>query len=284
MPAVLALDLGGTKLAAALVDGARVLERREAPTDRGGGAEAWISAARDLVGGWRFDRAGIAVTGLVRDGLWHTLNPATLPVPNGFPLAARLRDSLGVPVLARNDAQAAAWGEYRFSGAGQADMVFVTVSTGIGGGLIAGGRLVEGRTGLAGHIGIAPVAIPDGVHRLEDIASGSALARLALGRGTPADVTTAASRGEPWAEALLDAVVAPLALSLRRLQLELDPDCFVIGGGLGLAAGYLDRLERHLASVPALMRPTLCAAALGADAGLIGIADLALSQLPETHG
>ena len=277
---VLGIELGGTKLAAALVDGPVVLERRETPTDRTGGAAAWIEAVARLVEGWKDCRAaGIAVTGLVQDGLWRAVNPATLPVPDDFPLTTTLADRLGLPVIARNDAQAAAWGEYRF-GAGRGGItVFVTVSTGIGGGLVVGGRLVEGRTGLAGHLGITPIETPDGVVMLEDVASGAALVRMAEGRGSAAAVTAAALRGEPWATALLDRTIAPLALALRRLHLELDPDSIVIGGGLGLAPGYLDRLESQLAPLSALMRPRISAAALGADAGLIGIADLAISAL-----
>ena len=156
----------------------------------------------------------------------------------------------------------------------------MTVSTGIGGGLVVDGRLVEGRAGLAGHIGITPIETPDGVRMLEEVASGAALARTAGGRGGAA-VTAAALRGEPWATAVLDRTIAPLALALRRLHLELDPDSIVIGGGLGLAPGYLDRLKGHLAPLSALMRPRVRAAALGADAGLIGIADLATTAAPE---
>ncbi len=274
---VLAIDLGGTKLAAALVDGPQILDRREIPTDRRAGAAAWIASIIRLVEGWHgFRTAGAAVTGLVSDGLWRALNPETLPVPDDFPLVAMLREGLGVPVIARNDAQAAAWGEYRCGGLA-GDMVFVTVSTGIGGGIVAGGRLLDGRTGLAGHIGITPVATPQGVRLLEELASGRALGRLSRAEGGAPAVAAAAQRGEARAAALMDDVVAPLALALRRLQLELDPERIVIGGGLGLAPGYIDRLRRHLEPVPALLRPRVCAAALGADAGLIGIADLAIT-------
>jgi predicted NBD/HSP70 family sugar kinase len=274
---VLAFDLGGTKLAAALVDGCRLIERRECPTDRGAGAEAWIDAAIRLAEGWRgYRAAGIAATGLVRAGAWRALNRETLSIPDDFPLAERLSTRLGVPVAARNDAQAAAWGEYRFGTGRGSDLAFVTVSTGIGGGLVMGGRLVEGRSGLAGHLGIAPVAEADGtLIQLEDLASGRALDRIAGDRGGAPAVAAAALAGAPWAGKMLDRAIAPLALALRRLQLECDPACVVVGGGLGLAPGYLDRLRRHLASVPVPMRPDLRAAALGADAGLIGIADLA---------
>ena len=279
---VLAIDLGGSKIAAALVERTAVLDRREVRTPRDAGAPAWIDAVVELTNGWTgYAAAGAAVTGLVREALWSAVNPGTLPVPDGFPLVDALTRRLGIPVVARNDAQAAAWGEYRFGGTHGSTVVFVTVSTGIGGGLVIDGRLVEGRAGLAGHLGITPVDTADGVRMLEDVASGAALSRLAEERGGAAAVTAAAWAGEGWATALLNRTIAPLALALRRLQLVLDPDVFVIGGGLGLAPGYLDCLERHLAPVPAPMRPTIRAAALGADAGLIGIADLAIPAAPE---
>lgn len=286
MPAapVLAIDLGGTKLAAALVEGGRVLARREIPTDRAAGPGHWIDDAIALVTDWSsFAAVGIAVTGAVRHGLWRALNPDTLPIPENYPLATEVARRLRLPVTARNDAQAAAWGEFRFGEAAGRDVIFVTVSTGLGGGIVTGGRLLEGRTGLAGHLGIAPIATSDGIRMLEEIASGSALARRAAAKGGPRAVTAAAHRGESWAEAMLDDVVAPLALALRRLQLELDPDRIVIGGGLGLAPGYLDRLRHHLAELPDWVRPTLTAATLGADAGLIGIADIAATKLEENN-
>ncbi|MCW6513294.1 ROK family protein, partial [Lichenifustis flavocetrariae] len=194
---VLAIDLGGTKLAAALIDGPLILERRETPTDRTGGPTAWIEAVARLVAGWTGTRsAGIAVTGLVRDGVWRAVNPDTLAVPDDFPLTKTLAAQLGMPVVARNDAQAAAWGEYRFGAGRGGTAVFVTVSTGIGGGIVIDGRLVEGRRGLAGHIGISPIETTDGVRMLEEVASGAALARMATGHGGAAAVTTAALQGE----------------------------------------------------------------------------------------
>ncbi len=279
---VLAIDVGGTKILVALVEGPRVLEVRQAVTPREEGAAAWIDAMAGLSAAWsgRFSVAAVALTGGVNRGRWSPLNPATLPVPPNFPVVAVLSERLGVPVFARNDAQAAAWGEYRH-GAGQGhDMVFLTISTGIGGGIVLGGRLLAGRHGLAGHIGVGPVETPQGEALLETIGSGAALVRLAQAYGRPADppaILTAAKAGEAWAGALVDAVIAPVARRIRALQMELDPDLFVIGGGLGLAPAYLDRLRSALAHVPEDFRPDLRAAALGPNAGLIGIADLATS-------
>ncbi|SEQ34355.1 N-acylmannosamine kinase/N-acetylmannosamine-6-phosphate 2-epimerase / N-acetylmannosamine kinase [Faunimonas pinastri] len=277
---VLAIDVGGTKTLVALVKGRRILDQRRAATPREAGADAWLDLIGDLAAEWRgsFGAAGAAVTGIVRDGRWHALNPATLPVPDGLPLVAGLSDRLGVPVQAVNDAQAAAWGEYRF-GAGQGiDMIFLTVSTGIGGGVISNGRLLSGRSGLAGHVGQMLVETGKGdAARLEDFASGSALARFAATAGHPADAPTifAAGRaGEDWARELLEAALTRMAHTLRSLQMLFDPARFVIGGGVGLAEGYIDGLRSMLGDLPALTRPEIRPAALGAEAGLLGIADL----------
>src|SRR5215471_4289224 len=119
-PPILAIDLGGTKTLAGLVERREVVESRRIETPRNVGAEYWIEAIAQLVSDWsgRYVAAGSAVTGRIAEGKWWTLNPDTLPVPAGFPLVERLSASLGVEVSAANDAQAAAWGEYRH-GAGQ---------------------------------------------------------------------------------------------------------------------------------------------------------------------
>lgn len=280
---VLAVDVGGTKILAALVDGARLLDERRIATDPAAGPEAWLQAIGAAAAPWRgaYRQAGIAVTGNLRGGRWYALNPEVLPVPAGFPLVDRLSARLGVPVGAANDAQAAAWGEFRHGAGRGRDLVFLTISTGIGGGLVVGGRLVTGRGGLAGHVGQIPVWSGGTERRLEDVASGTALARRAAaeGRGAdPAAVTAAAVAGDGRAAALLDGVIAPLADALRALQFTLDPDLVVIGGGLGLAPGYLDRLQAALAALPDTLRPDVRAAALGANAGLVGIADLVSTE------
>ncbi len=273
---ILAIDIGGTKTLAALVEDAKVLASRRIETDRHGGAEAWLDALAVVIGEWRgqFAMAGAAVTGRISNGRWSALNPAVLPVPDQFPLVEALERRLGVPVIAANDAQAAAWGEHRF-GAGQGlDTVFLTVSTGVGGGLVLGGRLHTGRGGLAGHIGQILTDPHEGSSRLEDIASGSALSRLA----DPHEIFAAAARGDAEAEEQIQKIAVPLFRAMRSLQLLLDPDCFVIGGGIGLAAGFIARLRGLAQEIPPDYRPDIRAAALGAEAGLIGIADLCKTQ------
>lgn len=273
---VLALDVGGTKLAAALVRNGRIIERTQRPTPPLPGSEAWFAAVVDLVGGWRgrFTHVGAAVTGVVADGVWSALNPAVLAIPENTPIRDRLTELLGCPAVAVNDAQAAAWGEYRY-GAGQGrDMVFVTVSTGIGGGAIVDGRLLTGARGLAGSLG----QIALGGASLEAQASGSALAAAAARTGHASDTRAlfaAAEAGETWAAAIIDAGAAAFAAGLVDLQRLLDPEVVVLGGGIGLLPLYQSRVHAALADAPARLRPQIVPAALGADAGLIGIADLA---------
>jgi predicted NBD/HSP70 family sugar kinase len=274
---VLAIDLGGTKTLLGLVNGGTCGQAVRIATPGAGGPSAWLDAVAEAAGPWRgaYARAAIAVTGLVAQGRWWALNPDVLPVPAGFPLVDELAARLGVPVCALNDAQAAAWGEYRF-GAGQGcDLVFVTVSTGIGAGIVLGGRLLTGHRGLAGHIGQFRAEAVDAPW-LEHLAAGGALTRDAIAAGHAGDgqkLFAAAADGDAWAEHLLSRAARRIAAALASVQALLDPDCIVVGGGVGLAPGFLARLRGELAGLPDPLRPDLRAAALGARAGLLGVAD-----------
>jgi predicted NBD/HSP70 family sugar kinase len=94
----------------------------------------------------------------------------------------------------------------------------------------------------------------------------------------------AAAAGERWAERLIEESANRLALGIRSLQMLVDPDCFVIGGGVGLAPGYIDRVREHLSALPDEIRPELRPAALGANAGLIGVTDFSHTQRLQTGG
>jgi predicted NBD/HSP70 family sugar kinase len=226
--------------------------------------------------------ASAAVTGIIDDGKWSALNPGTLAVPDGFPLQAELARRLGVPVICANDAQAAAWGEHRF-GAGQgSDLVFLTISSGIGGGLVQGGKLQTGRGGLAGSAGNLRVRHGDKLVRVEDLSSGFGIAAAAKVLGHDVDakaVFDKAASGVEWAERLIETSVSHIAELLHNLQLMIDPPLIVVGGSIGLAPGFIDRLKSRLADLPASQRPEIRPAALGRYAGVIGAADLARQQL-----
>lgn len=275
----LSIDIGGTKTMVALIEKGRILERRVAPTTPGGTPDNWldrvVEIAGDMVASATF--LAVAATGRVKDGVWSSMNAATLDVPEDFPLVERLEDKFGLPGFAINDAQAAAWAEYRY-GAGQGrDMVFLTVSTGVGGGIVLNDRLVTGRGGIAGHFGITDRS---GAVNFEDRVSGRWMAAEALRAGAPAgaDARTVfeeAARGTGWAEAILDQSATRMAGLLSNLQVTLDPEIIVIGGGIGMAQGYRLRLERKLAALADHVRPRLVEAELGAEAGIIGAAALA---------
>jgi predicted NBD/HSP70 family sugar kinase len=276
---VLAIDIGGTKILAALVSGAYVIDRRVLATVRGASAEQWCDAIAEAVAPWkgRYAQAGAAVTGAIRQGRWYAVNPETLPVPAGFDLADQLANRIGVPVHCANDAHAAAWGEYRH-GAGQGrNLAFVTISTGIGGGLVLGGKLVEGLSGLAGHVGLLPAPGEGGLTRIENLTSGRWLATAAAGRASDARaVFAAAEAGAGWARDLIDQSLDRAANVLQTLQWVIDPDVIVIGGGIGLAPRYFAGLRQRLDTVHAT---TLVSAQLGGDAGIIGAADLAIAAV-----
>ncbi len=273
---VLAFDIGGTKTLAALVDGAQIIDQRRIRTSGAIGGPQWLSGLAELAGDWRAraGRGAAAVSGVIRDGGWSALNPAVLDIPDDFPLAARLSEAIGLPFVAFNDAQAAAWGEYRFGAGRGRDMAFVTISSGVGGGLVLGGRALCGARGLAGSLGQTHF----GGARLESLASGFAIARAARDCGHAADardVFAAAAAGARWAQTIVDRALAHLAEGLASLQALLDPEAIVIGGGVGLAPGVLERLDEVFRSSPEPMRPRLARAALGEAAGVIGAADLA---------
>lgn len=281
----LAVDLGGTKLLVALVEGATVLDRIEAATDRDAGPEAWVRQMADLARPWtgQFDSAGVTVTGLIKDNHWRALNPGTLAFEGRFPLHKAARAALGVPVALANDAQAAAWGEYAHGAGEGKDIVFLTVSTGVGGGVVSNGRLLQGRGGVAGHFGQV-LPLPEGDEtRFEDGASGRWIAAEGARLGLAPDaraVFAAAAAGNAAADAVIETSARRVARLAHDLQLMFDPRFTVIGGGVGLASGYIDRVAKAVAHFQPLVRPTLRSAALGRDAGVIGIADLARQKQP----
>ena len=152
----LAIDIGGTKLAAALIgaDG-QIRDRRELPTPASQTPEALRDALSALVSPLQAhaQRVAIASTGIIRDGSLLALNPHNLGGLLHFPLVKTLEQLTNLPTIAINDAQAAAWAEFQALDGDITDMVFITVSTGVGGGVVSGCKLLTGPGGLAGHIG-----------------------------------------------------------------------------------------------------------------------------------
>lgn len=275
---ILAIDIGGTKSMLALVRNAEVIEHRIIATQGAIASPEWFGQLAAHCQDWtgRYAAIGAAVTGVVDHGQWKALNPATLDIPAETPIIERLRQAFSIDrVMAANDAQAAAWGEYRFGAGRKQDMMFVTVSSGIGGGVVLNGKLLTGARGLAGSLGQVTDLAGD---RLEKSASGFGIARRAAEGGRSSDtrqVFEALAAGEAWAETLVSSVAQELANALVNSQKLLDVELFVLGGGVGLLEPFRARLDAALESYAPLLRPSVRPAALGTFAGAIGIADLA---------
>jgi N-acetylmannosamine-6-phosphate 2-epimerase/N-acetylmannosamine kinase len=274
----LAFDLGGTKMLAAVVQGGKVISSVTVATERDAGPEVWLKEMRRAAEAWlplEGKAVGLAVTGIVRDGRWSALNRKTLPIPDDFPLVGAMENLFpGRNVVVVNDAQAAAWGEYRHgAGRGLASMAFLTISTGIGGGIVLDGTL---RRGLAGHFGQIGAAF--GSDPLENMASGRWIAERAAQAGNAVDaraVFAASAAGERWAEEIVEVAARRVAGLCRDIKLALDVERIVLGGGVGLAAGFLAAVQDFAAEAPSHLRPDIAPAVLGGEAGVIGVAALA---------
>lgn len=273
----LAVDLGGTKLRVARInsDGriGTMLVRQT-----GSDPAALDQLLREM--GGNVTRAVVGVPGRVdhhHGRLDHApnLDPAWGPALQ----EARLADVLGAPVHLCNDADLAAIGEASFgAGRGYDDLVFVTLSTGVGAGIILNRRLLRGRRsiGEVGHHVIDQGAFARGLpSTFEELASGTALGRTAARLGAPGtgeEVMERARAGDTLCRRALDIVVEAAAVGLRNLAYLYSPQAIVIGGGFGLA---LDprRLEAHLRQFgPPAIDIAVRRADLGDSAGLVGAA------------
>jgi glucokinase len=312
MPLTVGLDLGGTKILAVLLDpdgGVRAEERVETPDGAAAVLTALAAATRSVDRAGEASAVGVGAAGLV-DGAGVLRYAPNIRSLVEFPLGPALADALGMPVVVDNDANAAAWGEAVHGAArGVADALVVTLGTGVGGGIIAGGRLYRGAHGFAAEIGHFQVveggpecACGERGH-WEALASGSALGRIGrawavrgdlpsavvLAGGDPSLVTgehvgTAAVAGERDALAVLAEYADGVAVGLAALVNILDPALIVIGGGLvGLGDALLDPVRSALArrvEAPDHRPPvTIAPAALGERAGAVGAAAYAREAL-----
>ncbi|MDQ1307366.1 MAG: glucokinase [Actinomycetota bacterium] len=310
----LALDIGATKIAGCLVDARGVVtEHRHAATQdvRRSGAspyadEIWAVIAR-MVGelwaaaGGRVIGLGIGSAGPL-DLVHGTASPVNIPQWRQFPVVERVSELLpGVPVHLAGDGICAAAGEHwRGGGADSQDMIAILVSTGIGGRLVQGGRLIAGPTGNAGHVGHVIVDLNGALCGcgargcVESMASGPSMVTWALANGwtPPSSVATAVSLAND-ARTGNATVIAAFARSGRVLAAGIasvgamcDLTDAVVGGGVGHAAADLlfpplRTSLREYGSLPFLRRPAIRSAELGPRAGLLGAAAMVFD--PETY-
>ncbi|HVQ95708.1 MAG TPA: ROK family glucokinase [Mycobacteriales bacterium] len=311
MALAIGVDIGGTKVAAGVVDengGVLALVRRPTPSEDVAETEAAIAAVvAELTARYEVVAVGIGAAGWIGNDRATVLFSPHLAWRNE-PLRDALAGRIGLPVTVENDANAAAWAEYRYGSArGERVVVCVTLGTGIGGGLVVSGILYRGAHGVAcewGHMSV----VPDGRRCAcgnrgcwEMYASGSALARdarelaevspvaahrlLQLVDGDPTaltglDVTIAAREGDPAAVEIFTAMGRWLGRGIADLAAIIDPSVVVVGGGVSEAGDLLlgPARDAFAASLTGRgFRPTspIRLAALGPDAGLVGAADLA---------
>lgn len=312
---ILALDFGGTKLAAGVVARAdRSWQRvarvsRRAGTDAGNNYATMVDLARDVLQGQRPTAVGVSFGGPVDSAAGIVRKSMHVSGWEHMPLAARLTAEFRAPTRIDNDGNAAALGEYRF-GAGQGCLgfLYVTVSTGVGGGWVLNGQVWRGRDGLAGEIGHLTVD-PEGPECLcgrrgcvERLASGPWMARHAqellarhpergaLLRATASHdfsridarlVALAAEQGDDLAQEALDHAAHALGVGLGNAANLMNPDRIAIGGGVSQAG------PRYWAAVRAAARATALPdvpvdiepAALGDEAPLWGAVALADDRL-----
>jgi len=322
-PFILGLDIGGTKLAAGVAgEDGRVLSREVIPARTEEGPEAMIARlvelGRRVLAASGVSPAAIAATGIscggpldIRDGIVR--EPTNLPGWIDIPLVSRLTDDFAdvlerKPVYLQNDANAAAMAEHRYgAGRGVRNLVYLTISTGIGGGVIVSDRVVEGESGNAAEIGHMSLchdgwACPCGSRGcLEAFASGTNIARRArerLAGGQPSslsalspeavtarEVAAAARAGDPLACAVWDETVAVLGAGVGSIINLFNPRLVILGGGVTAVGDQLIEpvrriaLERAFSSMAA--EADVVIAELGTDIGIVGAVAAAQARLAE---
>ncbi|HEX5882565.1 MAG TPA: ROK family protein [Actinomycetota bacterium] len=311
-PRAIGVDIGGTKIAAGVVaEDGRILDRVRVPTPPDdelatlAALHAVVDELRDRDP--RVEAIGVGAAGLVErpggNARWAPHNTY-----RRLELRRLLHERTGLPTSVDNDGNAAAWAEARFgAGAVSDDLVLVNVGTGIGGGLVLNGQLYHGEHGFAGELG--HLIVDPGGDRcacgnrgcLEAMASGSTLGRLgreaaaadpggrlaALAGGpdlvTGEVVFAAAAEGDKPALALFERVGHWLGVGIASLVTIFDPDLVVVGGGVAATGDLLlaparASFERYVHARDHRDLPPVVPARLGADAGLVGAATLALAR------
>ena len=276
---VIAVDLGGTKVAAAAVDArGRVRRRVEEPVDAS--VEQIIRLVKSC---GTADAVGVAVPGLVRAN--GTVWAPNLSGWDEVPLAKMMKRKLRIPVVVESDRNAAVIGEaWRGAARGKRDVIVLIIGTGIGAGILSGGRIIRGAHELSGCAGWMVVSETENemtsrCGSLEALAAGPALARL--GGTDAAKLADAARRGDRTATRVFSDLSRLLGHAVANLISLLDPEMIVLTGGLANAADvFLDGLKHHaLARAQPLSAPkvSIVVTKLGTEANLLGAARLALS-------
>jgi len=307
VPYVLAVDLGGTKCFAAVIDPkGRIVSRRMVTVDltsSSGPVFQILQLAKDLARGktrnHKYVAAAIAVPGLVQPN--GTVWAPNLPGWERMPLASRLKRSLAIPVLVESDRNAAVIGECWHGGArGKSDVIVLMIGTGIGAGILSGGRIIRGAHELSGCAGWMTLTREDvpfalGKGELESLVAGPAIARTAqerLHNGevsslsqldaskiTAHDVAAAARRGDRLALDIFNSSGRLLGFAVANLVSLFDPEIIILGGGMAAVADlYLAPLRKAMferAQPVAATKVTIAVSKLVDTVNVLGCARLA---------
>lgn len=310
MTLTIGIDIGGTKIAGAVVDPTgKILkqERRDSPThDRGLIVDVVVEICERLSFDHEIAAIGISSAGLINRDRNEIVFSPNLDL-TGSRIGEAVATRTGKKVMLENDANCAAWGEFRYgSGSDFCNMVMLTVGTGLGAGIVIENQLLIGGYGMAaeaGHMVIKPDGQLCGCGQrgcLEQYASGQALTRNArsfVSSGSPGAatllkacsgdptqltgpmVTAAATEGDPASIAILAEAGKWLGYGMAALAAVLDPEVFIVGGGGGDAGDLLlqparDAFEQRLTARDHRPIAKILAARLGNDAGMVGVADL----------
>jgi glucokinase len=303
---VLALDIGGTKLAAGVVDGAGCVRSFVVePTRREEGPDAVLErlwelgrrAVADSALRWsELSAVGIGCGGPLDAEGGVLIAPPHLPGWHDIPIAALARRQYERPVVLENDATAAAAGEHRWgAGAGTSDMIYLTISTGVGGGVVLGGRLFRGSTGNGGELGHVTVDWRGrhcrGCGRrgcLEAYVSGTSIAERAQEAGleieTAEEVARLAREGEPLASRVWDETTEALACGITSIVNLFEPELVVVGGGVTRSGEQLLAPVREQVAA-GTMKPagdgvSIVASAFGERVGVLGAAAVVYDREP----
>lgn len=305
----LGIDLGGTKIGTGLVNlNGEVVAEDYRPTEAHKGLDAvierMIAAGREVIARAAVPHDQIVAIGVGAPGPMNIpegilVEPPNLPGWRNVPIRRLMQDALHLPTYLENDANAAGIGEYLYgAGRGTRHMIYVTVSTGIGGGLILNGKIYHGVTGGAGEIGHMTV-LPNGPRCgcgnrgcLEALASGTAIARegqALLERGVPTLITApvtakgvveAMRQGDPYAREIVEQAMYYLGIGMANMVNLFNPELIVIGGGLShIGDTLLAPVQRGIAThafSSAAQQVRVCLAELGDQVGIVGAAGAAM--------
>ncbi|HEX7000580.1 MAG TPA: ROK family protein [Trueperaceae bacterium] len=292
----LGIDLGGTKILAAIVNGGTVVDRLRVDTPQTGFVDvvaAMAGAAHALLQrGHVVDAVGVGSPGPLDHVRGRVVFAPNIAGMVDAPIVDALQEALGLKVELENDANAAGYAEHLYGAArGLDSSIYVTLSTGIGGGLFFGDRLIRGAHGIAGEIGHMTI-LPGGpmggdghTGSLEAIAAGRSIARdasYAYGTEmTTEELFARAMAGERKALGIVDNAARFTGIGLANLVKMFDPEAFVLGGGLtNVGSFYLERVTATTkAYLEGYCEPDIRLAVLGGDAGVIGAAAVARRSL-----